>query len=456
MPEPADALPAAEAARRVLQRLRAGGFEALFAGGCVRDRLLGKQANDYDVATSARPAEVRRLFRRTVAVGEQFGVVIVAEFGPPVEVATFRRDKGYRDGRHPEGVEFADVREDARRRDFTVNGLFLDPETGRVLDFVGGEADLAARVVRAIGDPSARFEEDRLRMIRAARFAAALGFSLDPATAEAARRLAAKVASVSWERIRDEVKKMLTGPAPKRSIELLDALGLLCHVLPELLPMKGCEQPANFHPEGDVWVHTLLCFDHLRRDPPFPLALGLLLHDVGKPRTFKVEDRIRFTGHEVVGARMAETVCERLRLSNDEKDRVVDLVKRHMALKDIRAMRPGRAKNLVADAIFPDLLDLTYADTMASHRQIEEWEHAKGLRARWSEEELKPPPLLTGHDLIAAGLAPGPVFKRILEAVRLEQLDGSISTPDQALALARRIAAEPYNPPPGQGEGGPA
>ncbi|MEK7270973.1 MAG: HD domain-containing protein, partial [Planctomycetota bacterium] len=261
-----------------------------------------------------------------------------------------------------------------------------------------------------------------------------------PATAAAIRAAAGSLGAVSQERIRDELKRMLTGNAPRHAVTLLDSLGLLPGILPELLPQKGCPQPDNFHPEGDVWTHTLLCLDFLPKEPSFELGLAALLHDVGKPSTFTVEDRIRFTGHENVGARMADRVCLRLRLSNEERERVVDLVRRHMALKDIRLMRPGRAKNLVADPAFPELLALTYADTMASHQDLTEYDFAKGLLAKWSEEELKPPTLLTGHDLIGMGLSPGPAFKEILETIRLEQLDGTLSTKEEALARARKLS----------------
>lgn len=433
-----DSDPARLSAVHVARRLREAGFQALFAGGCVRDALLGRSPKDYDIATDADPDAVQRLFRRTVAVGARFGVVVVLDGGEPVEVATFREDLGYADGRRPDAVRFTDARGDVLRRDFTVNGLLEDPETGEVVDHVEGKKDLAARIIRAIGDPRRRFEEDRLRMLRAVRFSAELGFAIEPATAGAIRDLAPTVTSVSWERIAEEMGRILVSPDPRKGLETLDALGLMHPILPEMTRLKGVEQPVQFHPEGDVWIHTLMLFDHLPTVRSRELAWGALLHDIAKPQTFKrAPDRIRFDGHDVLGARMSEAVCKRFKLANAATDRIVWLVRTHLYFKDLPQMRPAKARRFLTEPGFPEALDLHYADCMASHGNLELHALCRERLAEYAREPARPEPLLTGNDLIALGLVPSPVFKEILEAALDEQLEGKIRTREEALDWAK-------------------
>jgi poly(A) polymerase len=421
------------AARAICARLRAAGHRALFAGGCVRDRLLGITPKDFDVATSALPDQVAALFPRTIAVGAAFGVILVQTEAGPVEVATFRHDGPYLDGRHPSAVTFTGEREDAARRDFTINALYLDPETDTVLDYVDGLADLRARVVRAVGDPAARFREDHLRLLRAVRFAARLDFSIEPRTLAAIREHAPLCIDTSAERVRDELLKMLTEGHAKRAFELLDETGLLEHVLPEMIPMKGCEQPPEYHPEGDVFVHTLLLLDQLGECSP-ALALAALLHDVGKPPTQTFEDRIRFNLHEKVGARMAEKICKRLRLPNDVSERAVWLVENHMRLAATPEMRESKRKRFVREPGYDELLALGRMDCLASHGDTSHINWIEEYRANLRPDEIRPAPLITGNDLIAMGYPPGPRFKEILTAVEDLQLEGRLETPEAARA----------------------
>lgn len=424
------------AAGEICARLRAAGHRALFAGGCVRDHLLGVPPKDFDVATSARPDAVAALFDRTVMVGAAFGVVLVLLPEGQFEVATFRSDGPYLDGRHPSSVSFTDERADAQRRDFTLNALFLDPETGAVLDYVGGREDLERGVIRAVGDAAARFQEDHLRLLRAVRFAARLGFEIEPATFAAAQALAGKCVDTSAERVRDELLKMLTEGHARRAFELLDATGMLTYVLPEMMPMKGCEQPPEFHPEGDVFIHTLMLLDQLGQCTP-TLALGALLHDVGKPPTQTFEDRIRFNLHEKVGARIAEQICQRLRLSNEVTERTVWLVENHMRLAATPQMREAKRKRFVREPGFDELMALGKMDCLASHGDTEHIDWIAEYRANLKPEEVRPTPLISGHDLIAAGYTPGPNFKEILTAVEDQQLEGALDTREGALAWVR-------------------
>ncbi|MGH9519606.1 MAG: CCA tRNA nucleotidyltransferase, partial [Terriglobales bacterium] len=378
---------------------------------------------DYDVATDAPPEQVMRLFRRHSAVGAKFGVVLVhGEDGETsIEVATFRTDKSYRDGRHPEAVEYTRTpEEDVARRDFTVNGLLERPETGEVLDFVGGRADLKARLMRAIGDPERRFREDHLRMLRGVRLAARLGFALEPATLAAMQRLAQEIAGISQERVRDELLKMLTEGRARAAFELLETTGLLREVLPEVAAMRGVEQPREFHPEGDVWTHTLLMLERFDATPaprPPDLALALLLHDVGKPKTFRrAPDRIRFDSHAAVGAKMAEAVCNRLRVSGSQTARVVELVSQHMKFKDLPQMRESTRKRFLRQPGFEQDLELHRIDCLSSHGDLSLYELARKELERTPAERLRPPRLLSGADLIAMGYAPGPQFREMLEA----------------------------------------
>lgn len=434
---------AAELARQVVEKLRRAGHSAWLVGGCVRDRLLGREAEDYDVATGARPERILELFPRSGVVGAHFGVVLVRADGCEVEVATFRSDRAYSDGRHPDAVEFeTDPRMDALRRDFTVNALFQDPETGEVLDFVGGLADLERRVIRAIGDPEARFTEDRLRLLRAVRFAARLGFEIEPRTMEAIKRAHALITTVSAERIRDELVRILTEGGARRGFELLDETGLLGVLLPEVAAMKGVEQPPQYHPEGDVWTHTLLLLERLER-PSVTLALGALLHDVGKPVTFRVAERIRFDGHAEAGVEIARRILERLRFSNHETAQVLALVANHMRFKDAANMRPSTLKKFMRLPRFEEHLELHRLDRLASNRRLETWEMVKSRYELMPPEELRPQPLIGGDDLIQAGYKPGPCFSRMLAAVEDAQLEGRITTREEALDLVRNQFGAP-------------
>jgi len=442
-----------DAALQVIQRLQATGCEAYLAGGCVRDLLLGRAPSDYDVATSATPDVVLGLFDRTFAVGAHFGVVLVAhDEGDSyftTEVATFRSDGAYSDGRHPDAVRYTtSAEEDVRRRDFTINGLLLDAERAAdsltnpaelraaVIDYVGGLADLEAGVIRAIGQPAARFEEDRLRMLRAVRFAARLGFELEPATAAAIRALAPRIASVSRERVRDELTRMLTEGHARRAFELLDETGLLAQVLPEIARMKGVDQPPQYHPEGDVWVHTLGLLAQLEAGCSMTLAWGALLHDVGKPPTFRrAPDRIRFDGHVEVGVAMAAEICRRFRFSNDETRQILALVENHMRFADTGRMKSSTLKRFLRLDRFDEHLALHRMDCLAGSGNLDHWEFVRSRRDAMPEEIVRPAPLITGRELIAAGYAPGPLFKQILHAVEDAQLDGAIHTPAEALLL---------------------
>jgi len=433
-------------ATEITERLRAAGFEAYLAGGCVRDMLLGRDPSDYDIATAATPEQVRALFERTVAVGAAFGVIRVLMGDESYEVATFRTEGPYRDGRHPSSVRYATAQEDVARRDFTVNGLLYDPRTAGVLDFVGGRADLAARLIRTIGDAELRFSEDRLRMLRAVRLAAELGFALVPGAVRAIRSLGPGLSQVSPERIRDELVRMVTGPDPARALGLLRDTTLLGHVLPEVAAEIGVSQPEEFHPEGDVFEHTRLALAELRQ-PSVTLAMATLLHDVGKPPTFEqAEDRIRFSRHDEVGATMARAVMERLRFPRRDTDRVVALVGRHMVFKDVTKMRESKVRRLVADDAFSELLALHRADCAASHGDLSAYEWVRAFLDRLAGEPPVPPPLITGDDLVAMGLAPGPRVGRVLRAVETARLEGEIRTREEALVLARALAGVSVDP----------
>ena len=423
------------AAAEVVRRLRAEGFQAYFVGGCVRDLVMGCEPKDYDVATDATPAEVVRLYPESLTVGAQFGVVIVPRSEGNVEVATFRSDGRYDDGRHPAEVRYARTpQEDVRRRDFTINGLLFDPASEEVLDYVGGQADIRARRLRTIGDPVARLSEDRLRMLRAVRFAARFGFALDAAAKAAIQNLAPQIREVSAERVRDEILKILTEGQARHGFELLDETGLLREVLPEIKALQGVAQPPEFHPEGDVWIHTLLMLDGLR-DPTPTLALGVLLHDVGKPPTFAVRERIRFDNHVEVGAKMAEAIGARLRLSARDTERVVELVRHHLRFKDFPRMKRSTQLRFLRMEGFEEHLELHRLDCLSSHGDLTNYELAKKLLAETPAEEIKPSPLLRGDDLVGLGYAPGPLFKTILQTVEDAQLNRKLQSRDEALRL---------------------
>jgi poly(A) polymerase len=463
-----------------VKRLRAAGHTAYFAGGCVRDMLRGVEPNDYDVATSARPEEVRKLFPHTVAVGAQFGVILVLEDGQRFEVATFRSDAAYVDGRRPSGVTFSSPEQDARRRDFTVNGLFYDPIEERVIDFVGGRSDIERRLIRAIGEPCQRFEEDKLRMLRCVRCASTLGFEIERQTFAAVRSMAPQIKVVSAERIRDELIKMWTGPNGGRGLRLLDESGLLHEILPEIETMKGVAQPPQFHPEGDVFVHTCLMMDAVsatieenqkakgKRQSveadeaqegaeesaerfDVVLAFAALLHDVGKPPTFELtreadgSERIRFNNHDAVGAEMTERILRRLKFPNDVARAVVECVANHMRFKDAPKMRTGKVKQLLARPTFAVELELHRIDCEASHRNLDNYVFLKQKAAETSEEEIRPQPLLTGNDLLAMGFPQGPLIGTILKEVSELQLEEKLRTAEDARRWVEKTHPEIKN-----------
>ena len=443
----------AREAARLVRVLRDHGHSAYLVGGCVRDLLLAREPADYDVATSASPDEVMRVFPRTYAVGAQFGVVLVPVLNDredgtrdnyAIEVATYRSDGAYSDGRHPDRVEFSsEARLDVQRRDFTINGLLLDPISKEVLDFVGGQADLHRGVIRAIGTPELRFSEDKLRMLRAVRFAARFSYQIDSQTFAAIRELASQIHQVSRERIRDEILKMLTEGHARRAFELLDETGLLIQVLPEVKKMQGVQQPPQFHPEGDVWVHTLMLLEGLPAGVSKTLALGVLLHDVGKPPTFRVApDRIRFDSHAEVGTRMAEEICRRFHLSNEETHQVCSLVANHMRFGDVMKMKESTIKRFFRLPRFEEHLELHRLDCLSSHRDLSLYDFAREKFRTLPAQQIRPDPLITGNDLIAAGFSPGPKFKELLTAVEDAQLEGAIASKDEALSLVKSLMAQ--------------
>ena len=424
-------------AHTVIAKLRSAGHQAYLVGGCVRDLLLGIQPKDFDISTGARPGRIMELFPNSGRVGAHFGVVLVRDGSSQVEVATFRSDHDYADGRRPSNVHFeSDPRADVVRRDFTINGLMMDPETREVLDFVGGRADLDHRVIRAIGEPPTRFREDHLRMLRAIRFAARLCFEIEPATFDAIRSNASMIHRVSAERIREELVRILTEGGARRGFEMLDSSGLLAEILPEVAAMKGVEQPPEYHPEGDVWTHTLLLLEQL--DHPAPtLALGALLHDVGKPPTFRVADRIRFDGHVEEGVRLARAILHRLRFSGDEMEQVEALVANHMRFKDVTRMKESTLKRFLRMPSIEEHLELHRLDCLSSNKNLENYHLIREKLRELPEERLKPPRLLTGADLIAAGYQPGPRFSEILAALEDAQLEGRIHNREEAMTLMR-------------------
>lgn len=436
---------ARDAALELARRLKAAGHEAFFAGGSVRDRLLGHEPKDYDIATSAVPAQVMALFPGSNEVGAHFGVVIAKCGGQPVEIATFRTDGSYKDGRRPETVTFSTPQEDARRRDFTINGLFENPETGEVIDYVGGLADLKAGIIRAIGDPAARFSEDGLRLMRAVRFAAALGFEIEPETQTALREKSGLLAKISPERIRDEFSKILTSPRRRTGIEHLVDSDLIRHFIPEVLPMIGCDQPPEWHPEGDVYTHTLIMLEMLTVDAPLDLCLAVLLHDVAKPpcRTIDADSgRIRFNGHDAVGAEIADAILRRLRYPNHTIYTVVAMVARHMQFMNVQKMRVAKLKRFMAEPNFDLEMELHRVDCGSSNGFTDNYEFLQAKAAEFSAEPLIPPPLVTGKDLIRLGMKPGPRFKEILEIIQNEQLEGRILEREPALEYLRQLTAE--------------
>ena len=431
-----------QAARAICEFLRQQGHLALFAGGCVRDMLLGITPADYDIATSATSQEVMALFPKTFSVGAAFGVVRVVVSEGIFEVATFRKDGPYLDGRRPSSVQFCDAQEDARRRDFTINALFWDPHTNEVLDYVGGKEDLKNGILRTVGNPRQRFQEDHLRLMRAVRFAARLSYQIETNTWNAIQQFAYLIVHTSAERIRDELCKILTEGNAETGFRLLDASGLLKHILPEITAMKSVEQPPVYHPEGDVFEHTMLMLRHLDK-PSITLAMGALLHDVGKPDTQTFEDRIRFNNHHKVGAEIAEAVCQRLRFSRKDTAHIVWLVDQHMRVADIPLMKENRRRRFVSETGFQELLELCRLDCLASHGDTKTIEWISDYRSKLKPQTTAPTPLLTGKDLIQLGFVPGPVFSEILNYIEEEQLEGYID--DKASAIQAVLARwSPY------------
>jgi len=432
-----------ELANSVCDKLQRHGHQAFLVGGCVRDILLHRDPADYDVATNATPQEVLHLFPQGLDVGVQFGVVLVRQDSLKVEVATFRSDVGYSDGRHPDQVVYSQTpEEDVQRRDFTINGLLMRHDSGDILDFVGGRADLTAKIIRAIGEPSRRFAEDKLRMLRAVRFAARFGYTIEPETLAAIRSHAKEIHIVSAERVREELTKLLAEGAARRGFELLDELGLLAELLPEIAAMKGVPQPPQFHPEGDVWIHTLLMLEDLPAGASPTLAWGVLLHDIGKPPTFRpaseTGDRIRFDGHVDVGVHMADDICRRLRFSNDDTDQIKALVANHMKFKDVAQMRQSTLKRFVRLPKFDEHLELHRLDCQSSHGKLDAYETVRTFLARTPAAEVRPPRLLSGDDLKDLGYTPGPEFQKILSTLEDAQLEEAVQTRDQALEFVRR------------------
>jgi poly(A) polymerase len=438
-------MPARDAALELSRRLNAAGYEALFAGGCVRDRLLGLVPKDYDIATSARPEQVLALFPGANEVGAHFGVVIAKCRGHHVEIATFRTDGIYKDGRRPETVTFSTPEEDAQRRDFTINGLFERPETGEVIDYVGGLADLKAKLLRAIGEPHHRFTEDGLRLLRAVRFSTTLNFDIEANTLAAICECAPLLERISPERIRDEFSKILVSPRRRAGVERLVETGLMLHIVPEFLKTIGCEQPPEWHPEGDVYTHTCIMLEMLEPDAPLELCLAVLLHDIAKPpcQTFDDEaGRIRFNGHDAMGAEMADAILRRLRYPNDVVDAVVPMVARHMQFMNVQQMRTAKLKRFMAAPTFAEEMELHRVDCGSSNGFTDNYEFLQAKAEEFASEPLIPAPLATGRDLIQLGLAPGPHFKALLEAVQTEQLEGRILDRETALGYLKELSDE--------------
>jgi poly(A) polymerase len=437
---PVKSSPMEKVAREVAARLRESGHIAYFAGGCVRDMVRGLIPKDYDIVTDARPEVVQTLFPRTFAVGAHFGVIIVVENGFQFEVATFRSDDAYIDGRHPTAVHFSSPEEDAQRRDFTINGMFYDPVAENVIDLVGGGADIDAKLVRAIGEPARRFAEDRLRMLRAVRFATVLDYQIDKKTRDALVANAVSINQISAERIRDELVRIFLSPNRGRGWDLLDSSGLMAAILPELEAMKGVLQPEQFHPEGDVFVHTRLMLQLLPENVSVPLVFAVLFHDVAKPVTATVDEtgRIRFNEHDRIGAQMTEAIMRRLRFSGAEIEATVEMVRQHMVFKDVPNMRVAKLKRFMARPTFDDELELHRVDCESSHRMLDNYEFLLRKREEFANEPIIPPPLVRGDDLIALGLKPGPKFREILEAVETRQLEGTLRTREEALEWVKR------------------
>jgi poly(A) polymerase len=423
----------------ILRRLRENGFVALFNGGCVRDRLLGILIKDYDVATNARPEVVQRLFDHTIAIGAQFGVIMVIIEGDTFEVATFRADAPYVDGRRPSSVSFGTLEEDAKRRDFTINGMYYDPVEGRLIDTVGGMRDLRAGIIRAIGNPFDRFAEDHLRVLRAARFAARLNFSIEPKTHAAMKRAAPSVPKVSAERIGEEIVRLMTEGGAARGMDIMVETGLMKEVLPEVLPMIGCEQPVNYHPEGDVYVHTRIGVAMLNPGCSESLAFGILFHDIAKPQTRAEQNgKVTYYGHTEIGAEVATAILARLRRSRAVQERVAYLVKNHLKLTMAPRMRTSTLKRMLTEEGFDELLEVSRMDALASSSYLGFYHFCRRAMAHMTPTQMRPPRFLSGTDLIGMGFKPGPAFKSILKEVEDLQLDGEIADHASAIQYVRQ------------------
>jgi len=421
----------------ILKTLHDQGHEAYFAGGAVRDLLLEKSISEIDIATSASPQEIEQLFPKTIPVGKQFGVIVVVQDTNNYEVTTFRKEADYVDGRHPTRVSFTDARHDVERRDFTVNALFYNPFTEEVIDYLKGREDLERKLIRTVGPPQSRFQEDKLRLLRALRFACQLDFEIEQQTYQQVKEHASQLTQVSWERIRDEVLKILTGPDPSRGLKLMSDSGILEVILPEIAAMQGVQQPPQFHPEGDVFVHTCLMFE-LSQERSETLALEILLHDVGKPPTFIIKERIRFDGHADLGAKMAEEICRRLRISNQQIEEVVDVVKDHLRFIHVQEMRESTLKRFLRKSNFSDHLELHRLDSLASHGKLSSYHFCQEKLEELSQEAMRPKPLINGHDLIGLGLEPGPLFSEIMSAIEDFQLEGKLSSKEETLDWVRK------------------
>lgn len=433
----------ASIARDLVNRLQQAGFSAFWVGGCVRDFLLGREPKDYDIATSALPEAVEKLFSHTIPVGRQFGVVVVVRHGLQFQIATFRAEADYRDGRRPETVVFASAEADASRRDFTVNGLFYDPVAVKLYDWVGGQADLQAKTIRTIGVPAERFGEDHLRLLRAVRFAAQLNFEIHPETFAAIRSLAARITVVSAERIREELEKLFMPPHAARGLVLLRESGLLEHVLPELAATVTCAQSPEFHPEGTVFEHIRLMLTHLPADAPSSLVWAALLHDIAKPVTAETNPAtgsIHFYGHEKIGAEMAEAILQRLRFPKKQIAEIVACVLHHMQFKDVRQMRQATLRRMLLRETFPLELALHRLDCLGSHGLLDHYDFLVAQQAELEKQPEIRPPLLNGHDLLAMGVKPGPEMGELLHEIRERQLEGELQSPEAARAwLAGRL-----------------
>ncbi|MGB1259726.1 MAG: CCA tRNA nucleotidyltransferase [Akkermansiaceae bacterium] len=434
-------------ATQVAEKIIDAGHTAYFAGGCVRDSLLGREPKDYDIATSASPEQVVEMFPKADAIGAHFGVILVKHNGEAFEIATFRHDGSYKDSRRPESVTFTTPEEDAKRRDFTVNGLFQHPTSGEVVDFIGGQSDLAQKTLRAIGDPAARFQEDALRLLRAVRFATALEFEIETETWQAICDHADLLANISTERIHDEFLRILTCEARARGFDLLTESGLMRHIVPEVYDLIGCEQPPQWHPEGDVYKHTRIMLDMLEGEVSEDLALSVLLHDIGKPATYtydEVDDRIRFNGHDRVGAEMSEVILRRLKCSNKTVENVTSMVANHMNFMNVQKMRTAKVKRFMARPTFEEEMELHRVDCASSNGLTENYDFLREKEKEFAAEPLIPAPLVTGKDLIALGYSPGPGFKGILTAIQTEQLEGSLTSREEALEfLAKTFELKP-------------